>query len=467
MTHGLQVNSLRSYLALLEELGELARIRKPVALNQEIGAVCLQNLRNEGPGLLFEHPGGFDIPLAVDLFASRRRYALAIGAEADDLAAEWNRRVKMPLPPVVVERGPCQEKVWVGDQVDLTRLPAPIWNAADAGPYLDLCCHITKDPVTGVRNVGLYRNLVHDRNTLGILAGQYTHLGLQKKKAPDKPFPVALALGPDPAVVITATAPLPFGTDELAIAGALRGKPLELVRCITVPLEVPATAEIVIEGEIPPDELREEGPFGEFTGYYGGVRMPRSVIRVKAITHRDRPILQATYEGRPPHESAILTGVPREAEIMRQVSLPGIKKVHVTPAGGGSLHAVVSVEKPYEGFGKYVGLAVLGTQPGRYLKRVIVVDDDIDPFDMVAVEWAIATRVQANRDVEIIREITGVFLDPSMPLAEQAGPSRTSKILIDATRYDAKNFPPVCLPAAETMEKVEREWSRYGIPLQK
>jgi len=459
------VNDLRSYLEVLEEAGELARVSAPVALNQQVGAICFRNLQQSGPGLLFERPGGLEIPLAADLLASRRRYGLALGVEVGDLATEWNRRAQNPLPPVVVERGVCQEHVRVGNEVDLTRLPVPTWNEHDGGPYLTLSCHVTRDPVTGVRNVGVYRNQLHDRNTLGILAGPYTHLGLQHRKAPQEPFPVAIVLGADPTVVMTAAAPVPFGTDELAIAGALRGRPMELVRCVTVPLEVPASAEIVIEGEILPDVLVDEGPFGEFTGYYGGYRMGRPVIRVKAITHRDHPIFQATYEGRQPNESGFLTSVPREAELMRQIALPGIKRVHVTVAAGGAFHAVLAVEKPYEGFGKYIGLAALGSTPGRYLKRVIVVDDDVDPFDPVAVEWAVATRVQSHRDVEVLKEVTGNFLDPSLPRQEQVGPARTSKMIIDATRYDAKNFPSVCLPAAEAMAKVEKEWERYDIPL--
>jgi UbiD family decarboxylase len=166
-----------------------------------------------------------------------------------------------------------------------------------------------------------------------------------------------------------------------------------------------------------------------------------------------------------PNESGFLTAVPREAEIIRQVTLPGIKKVNVTVPAGGALHAVVAVEKPYEGFGKYVGLAVLGTVAGRYLKQVIIVDADIDPFDPIQVEWAVATRVQANRDIEILKQLTGIILDPSLPKEEQWATSRTSKMIIDATRYDAKNFPPICLPASEAMAKVEKEWARYGIPL--
>jgi UbiD family decarboxylase len=448
----------------LEQAGELSRVKVPVSLEQEIGAVCLRNLRAGGPGLLFERPGDHAMPLAVDLLASRRRYALALGIEPDQLATEWNRRTSKLLAPVIVERGLCQQNVMIGNDVDLSKLPAPIWNELDGGPYLTLSCHVTR---TGHQNAqrGSLRNQVHDRQTLGILAAPYTHLNLQRNKAPNEPFPVALVLGPDPTVVMTAPAPIPFGTDELAIAGALRGKPLELVPCKTIPLEVPASAEIIIEGEILPGELREEGPFGEFTGHYGGHKAPRPVIRVKAITYRDDPILQASYEGMQPNESGFLTAVPREAEIMRQVALPGIKKVNVTVPAGGALHAVVAVEKPYEGFGKYVALAVLGSVAGRYIKQVIIVDADIDPFDPVQVEWAVATRVQANRDIEILKHLTGIILDPSLPKEEQWTTSRTSKMIIDATRYDAKNFPPVCSPASETMAKVEREWKRYGILL--
>jgi phenyl-phosphate phosphatase/carboxylase subunit beta len=465
MAQSVPVQDLRSFLQLLEDRGELARIASPVALNQEIGAVCLRNLRTSGPGLLFERVGDHDIRLAVDLLASRRRYALALGVEPDQLAAEWNRRTKDLLPPVLVENGMCRQNVLVGDQVDLTKLPVPVWNALDGGPYLTLGCHISKDPESQIRNVGIYRNQIHDRNTLGILVEPYGHLRHQWNKRPNQPFPVAIVLGADPVVPMAAVAPVPYGRDELAVAGALRGKPIDLVGCVTVPLEVPAHAEIVIEGEILLDDLREEGPFGEFTGYYGGHRAARPVIRVKAITYRDRPILHAVYEGTPPSGSAIIVAVPREAELLRQISLPGVKRARMTRGGGGALHAVLSVDKPYEGFGKYVGLAVLGTTAGRSVKQVIIVDDDIDPADPVQVEWAIATRVQPQRDIEILSDLPGIILDPSLPRGDHSSRSLTSKMIIDATRYDAKDFAPVCLPSADAMAKVERDWSRYGIVL--
>jgi 2,5-furandicarboxylate decarboxylase 1 len=456
------IQDLRGFLQLLEDEGELARIASPVALNQEIGAVCLRNLRTAGRGLLFERPEGKDAPLAVDLLASRRRYGLALGAEPAELAAEWNRRTKDLLAPVLVENGMCQQNVLVGDQVDLTELPVPIWNALDGGPYLTLGCHISKDPDSQVRNVGIYRNQIHDRNTLGILVEPYGHLRHQWSKRPNEPFPVAIVLGADPVVPMAAVAPVPYGRDELAVAGALRGKPIELVRCLMVPLEVPAAAEIVIEGEILLNDLRDEGPFGEFTGYYGGHRAARPIIRVKAITHRDHPILDAVYEGTPPSGSAIIVAVPREAELLRQISLPGIKRAHMTRGGGGALHAVLSVDKPYEGFGKYVGLAVVGSTAGRSIKQVTVVDNDIDPADPIQVEWAIATRVQPHRDIEILSELPGIILDPSLSRGEQR-PPLTAKMIIDATRYDAKDFAPLCLPSADAVARVEREWSRYGI----
>jgi 2,5-furandicarboxylate decarboxylase 1 len=456
---------MREFLDLLQSEGELACIREPVALDQELGAVCVKSLRGRGPALLFEKPGGMDIPILANLLATRKRYALAMGCAPGEVHAEWNRRAQHPLEPVEVREGHCQEHVYTGKDVDLGMLPAPIWNKLDGGPYITLSCHITRDTKTGIRNVGVYRNQVHDRDTLGLLAGPYTHIRLQHRYDPDAPFPVAIALGADPRLVMAASSPMPINVDEMAMAGAMRGKPFEVVRCKTQPLEVPADAEIVIEGEVRPAELREEGPFGEFTGHYGGPRLARSTIHITAITHRDKPILHLAYQGAPPHETDVLTAVGKEAEVMRTISLPGIKAVHITEGGCGVLHVVVAVEKMYEGYGKTVGMAVLGCNSGRHFKQVTVVDQDIDVLDPLAVEWAVATRVQAKRDIEILTHVTGIFLDPSMDEEEQKGPARTDKMIIDATRYNAKSYPAVCLPADDAMAKVDSEWERYGIPL--
>jgi len=454
---------LREFIQLLDNEGELAHVRVPVDLNQELGAVCVKSLRARGPALLFERPGEKEIPIFINALATRKRYALAMQCKQEEIHREWNRRVSHPLPPALVETGPCQEIILQGDDVNILDLPAPTLNRDDGGPYLTLCCHITRDPTTDVRNVGIYRNQVHDRRTLGILSGPYTNFMLQQRKAGNDTFPVAIAIGVDPRLVMAASCPFPFGTDEMAMAGALRGKAFEVVQCKTVPLQVPADAEVVLEGYYRPDEKREEGPFGEFTGHYGGLKMPRPTIHLTALTRRKEPILHLAYQGAPPHETDVLTAIGKESEILRSISLAGVKAVHLTEGGCGVLHVVVSIEKLFEGYGKMVGLAIFGQPSGRHIKQVTVVDDDIDPTDPVAVEWAVATRVQPHRDIEIMDGLTGIFLDPSLPKEEQEGPARTSKMLVDATRYDAKNFAPVCLPARDVSAMVEKEWERYGI----
>src|SRR3989475_3076169 len=456
-------SGLREFIELLEKEGELARVRVPVDLDQELGAVCVTSLRGRGPALLFEHPGGKDLPLFTSAWAWRKCYALGMHCENQEVHGEWNRRVSQPLPPVTVESGPCQEVVLEGDDINILELPAPRLNSLDGGAFLTLCCHHTRDPVAGFRNVGIYRNQVHGSRTLGILSGPYTNFMLQYRKAPAEPFPIAIAIGVDPRLVMAASCPFPFGVDELAMAGAIRGKPFDVVNCKTVPLQVPADAELVLEGFLKPDEKQEEGPFGEFTGHYGGLKMPRPTIHLTALTRRKNPILHLAYQGAPPHETDVLTAVGKESEILRNITLAGVKAGHPTEGGCGVFHVGVGIDQLYEGYGKMVGLAGFGSPGGRDIKEGTGGDEEVDPFNPAAVEWAVATRVQPHRDIEIMSGLTGIFLDPSLPKEEQEGPARTSKILIDATRYDAKNFAPVCLPARDVMAKVDKDWERYGI----
>ncbi len=456
---------LRAFLARLEDEGHLARVKVDVDLKYEIGAVCRKVLDSSGPALFFERPGGYSVPLVTNSLGTRRRYALALHTTPDKVHQEWVSRTARPIPPTVVKTGPCKENILLGDEVDLFKLPIPIWNALDGGAYITFPCHISKDPETGERNCGMYRTMVHDRKTVGILAAPFRHISLHRAKAPDKPFPVAIALGLDPAIHCATVAPFPQGTDEMAMAGALRGEPVEMVPCETIPLEVPACAEVVLEGEIPPAVTRVEGVFGEFTGYYG-LRLPQPVIEIKAMTYRNNPIHQAVYEGRPPNEDSIMLAVPLEAEMARLLPLPGLRQIYMSIGGSGAFNAVASIEKRFEGYGKMMGLAILGAWAGRQIKNLIIVDDDIDPSDPRQVEWALATRVQPHRDVEIIKVVLGSPLDPSLPESERAsGAARTSKMIIDATRYDAKDFETVCSPKEEASAQVEKEWARYGISL--
>ena len=275
---------------------------------------------------------------------------------------------------------------------------------------------------------------------------------------------MALCIGADPTVYMAAVAPLRLGEDELGMAGGLKGEPLELVRCETIDLEVPASAEIILEGEIIPGMVREEGPFGEFTGYYGGERMPRPIITIKAITHRGDPIYQAGFEGRPPKESSVAEHIPHEAEILRSVKLPGLCQVYM-PVGGIRMVAIASMKKLYEGYAKVMGMAILATEPGRLIKTLILVDEDVNPFDRNMVDWALATRFQPARDLILLEGLPGMPLDPSMPKEEKLNQTnRTSKVIIDATAPLDKDFPPQVKVPKEVMEKVEKAWADYGIP---
>ncbi|MDP6558971.1 MAG: UbiD family decarboxylase [Candidatus Binatia bacterium] len=458
---------LREFLYRLEKEGELAHVSNPVDLHYEIGAVCRKTLDLSGPALSFGNIRGHNIPLVVNLFATRRRYAMAIDTTPEKLHAHWTEHIQKPVQPIWVKSGPCKENIIIGKDADLMKFPIPIWNEFDGGPFITLPCHISKHPVTGARNAAMYRGQVHDSKTIGILAAPYRHIVLHRNEALKRgeSLPVAIALGVDPSISIASVASFPYEVDELAMAGALRGAPVELVPCETIPLEVPVTSEIVIEGEIDPHENVEEGLFGEFSGYYG-VKVPRPVIKVKAITYRNEPIYAASYEGLPPHDTVLLTAVPIETEILTMIHLPGIQKVHVTDGGCGAFNCIISVKKDFEGYGKMVGMAALTTWGARYVKTLIVVDDDIDPYNWTEVEWALATRVQPHRDVEILKDLVGCILDPSLSLDERkTGHSRTSKMIIDATKYDAHEFETPCRPKPDVMERVNQQWSEYAIPI--
>ncbi|MFQ5684013.1 MAG: UbiD family decarboxylase [Candidatus Binatia bacterium] len=458
---------LRSFIRRLEEEGELKRVKAPVELKYEIGAICFKELQqgiNNNKALLFEQVRGSFMPLATNLLASPKRYLMAL-----DLASrqEWHRfwveKTSHPVTPILVETAPCQEVTMA--QVNLSEFPIPLWNEKDGGHYITMPCVISKDPETKQRNCGIYRMMVHeDWRSTGILAAPYHHIArhLAKSLTRGGALPVAVAIGVSPAITIAAAADFPYGVDEMAMAGALQGEPVEMTRCTTVPLEVPAHAELVLEGRIVSREEKEEGPFGEFTGYYASERCKRPVFKIDCITHRRDPLAVGTYVGRPPQENAFLNSQTTEAEMIRQCPFPGIKDLYVNPLG--VLNAVVSVRNGSDGYAKKMGIAMLATEAGRRIKNLIMVDEDIDPRDSDQVSWALAYRVQPERDVEIIKNVTGVVVDPSMPEEERlSGTNRISKMLIDATRPENGSFAEECLPKRELMERVEVEWKKYAV----
>jgi UbiD family decarboxylase len=448
--------SLRGFLDQLAGTGQLIDVTEEVDPLFEIAALSRVMLDRRGPALRFTNVKGNTMPVVTNLFATRDRFAATMGVPENEVHQAWSERVANPLAPVSVTSGPCKEVILKGDEVNLGLLPTPTWNEFDGGPYISLPVQISCDPDTGTRNAATYRVQVHDRDRLGMLFGPYRHLAVQRAKRPGEPFPIAIALGLPPTAHIAAAAPLPYGSDELAVAGALRQQPLELVPCETVPLEVPADAEIVLEGYILPDALQDEGPYGEFTGFYGD-RAPRPVVKVTCMTSRKDALFLSAYQGRPPQDSTLMQSIPAEAEIRRVLPLSGLRDIHITESGCGAFTAVASVDKLCEGYGKMVGLSILGTWGGRYIKQLTVVDSSIDPRNEDLVAWAVATRVQPHRDIEILNGLVGIILDPSLPDFEKtSGHSRTSKMVIDATGYsEAAPRPELCMPTAGSMSWAE------------
>jgi len=463
-------NDMREFLKKLEQEGELCKISEPVDPKFEVGAVAFRELQNRGldgnKALFFEKLTGSSFPLAINLMASPKRYLMALGVSSrQELRHLWGERTSASLEPVLVPAGPAQEVIEEKDP-DLREFPIPTWNEKDGAPYITMPCVISKDPETGERNCGIYRLMVReDWKSTGILAAPYRHIAQHYAKAfaKGKPLPVAVAIGVDPAITIAAGAPFPLGVDEMGRAGSLRGAPVELVQCRRVPLEVPANAEIVLEGEIRPGDVGEEGPFGEFTGYYGGERAKRPILRILCITRRKKPIDVGSYVGRPPQEDALLLAMTAEMEILRQCPLPGLREVYIHPYG--VFNAICSIEKKFDGYAKMMAMAILSIWAGRLIKNVILVDTDIDPRDADQLLWALAMRVNPERDVDIIKEVVGVNLDPSLPPDERSsGRNRISKMIIDATEPTKKaGFPEICLPKSDVLARVEANWQRYGI----
>lgn len=464
---------LREFIAKLEERNELKRIRKEVDWNLEIGTITRIVFDERGPALLFEKVKDSPYPLVTGVMDTFKRYALGIGS-SPDLRSIYRKVMDAcqdPLKPILLDKGPCKENILMGDDIDLYKFPTPKWHYLDGGRYMGtLGVVIAKDPVTGIRNIGIYRQQILGKRKTGILTNQQLGVMFERYRDMGKPMPVVTAIGLAPEILAASVVSLIYGQDELGLAGALRGEPVELVKAETVDLEVPAYAEIILEGEIPVDETKweEEGPFGEFTGYYGGLRMKRPVIELKAITHRNNLIFQGTLEGPPPSESTTLRTIGHTIGVWNKLigaGILGIKEVYLTDMGCANFIAFVSMDRHYYGGNaRQVIEAVWATSIN--CKWVIIVDDDIDVYNKEAVEWAMATRVQPYRDIVITdnRE-PGISLDPSIHPDEREYPlTRSSRIGIDATtKFKGYEFPPLARPRPEEMEEVKERWKEYGI----
>ncbi|MEE8472435.1 MAG: UbiD family decarboxylase [Dehalococcoidia bacterium] len=429
---------LRQFINHLGEHGKLARVTREVDPRYEIAAYLRKAVDTQGPALWFENVKGHTMPVVGGLFTTRELALTSLGFTPGEAIESYLAALEHLVPPKLVSSGPCQEVTFTGEQVDLSCLPIPTYSAGDAGPYITAGVVVSRDPVDGSKNASIYRIQLKGKNRLGILSTSQHHLGIQyqKAEAQGRPLEVAIALGCSPAILQATQWEAPLGVDELGLAGALLGHPLEVVKGITVDLEVPASAEIIIEGRVLPGVREEEGPFGEYTGYYTG-SSPKPVIEVSAITHRKEPLFHAFLCGTPPTENHVIKLVPLEASYyaMLKGKFPGVRAVRFPEAGGVGLMIVVAMEQraPYEA--RSVIMSIFGSQRN---KVVIVVDDDIDIFNMDQVMWAVATRSQADHDLIVVPRLAGGQLDPSAPDLDG-----TCGMGIDATRPFGVPFPEV------------------------
>jgi len=445
---------LRSFVAAYEQAhpGEAVRIGEAVGLEHDIMAVVLEyERRRRFPILLFEQIRGHDIPVVANVVASRRALAFALGIDESRLAHEYARRIKERIKPVVVPDPLFRHCVVTGDAVDLGALPIPTYFPGDAGRYLTAGMLVARDPDTGVETEGYHRFQLKGRNRMGVSLHSRRRMFEYQRRAEAKgqALPCAVVLGLHPLVSMGSLAYPPPDVGKFEVVGGLLNEPLEIAPCSTVDVHVPATAEIVIEGEILPGVREPEGPFGEFTGYFSR-RSTEHVFVATAIALRERPWFQSIGSGRAGDHITTL-GLIREAEIWNTLSrtIPNVTGVHVPLSGTSSFTAYVAIKQGRPGEAKQVIPIVLGVD--HYFKLVIVVDDDIDVFDESDVLWAVATRMQADRDLVTISGSLGALLDPS---ADERGV--TAKLGIDATRPFGEPFADKLVMDPERMAWARR-----------
>ena len=463
---------LRGFISLCEKEGELKRIKPEVDWNLEMSHIAKLNEERGGPALLFEKVKGYPNQVISSVCTTSSRLALIMSMPKNtslvELMREWVKRTANKIPPKYVATGPCKENIMKGDQINLLKFPVPKVFPKDGGRFFGTTAYtISKDPESGWLNVGVYRLQVLDEKTLGaqFIKGKHSDIMLQKYKSLKKPMPVIVAIGGDPLMFLMGAARLPAFESEYDFAGAIRKEPIEVVKGETVDLPVPANAEIVVEGEVDPETTRPEGPFGEYTGYYSGIgSTPRNFIKIHCITHRNNPIFWFTTVGRAvtdTHMTMALTygsTLWQELEAMR---IPGIKAVYCPPEGSGRFIAIISVKQMYPGHANQVGTAAISTEMGAYgLKTVIVVDEDIDPWDLPRVLWALSFRFQPSR-AQIINRGRSTPLDPSLPIDQR---DITSRIIMDATiPFEWKEKPVPIELDADLIKKIKAKWSELGL----
>ena len=493
---------LREWIDRLESDGDLKRVSAAVDWNLEMGGIARTVMNKYGPGLLFENLKGYNKKksrckkLATATMSAPRRLSYMLGLPRDismgEMIKELKEKFKERIKPMLLNTGPVKENILKGKEINLYDFPAPIWHNKDGGRYFHTSCVvITKDPQTGGINLGTYRGMILDKNRIGVYLSPQQHWGIHYQKYIEmgEPMPVAVAIGLDPAVRFVGSVPFSYDVREYDVAGALRKAPVQLVKCETVDLEVPANAEIVVEGTISPDpeSWAMEGPMGEYTGYYGGVASLKPVIEVTCLSHRNDPIFESVCEGwgpGHPNESGVMLELSGSALLwnaLDQAGVPGVLDVYTLPASRITTVAV-KIHKTYFGQAKQVAAVLWGCPLLYWAKHVMVVDDDIDIHDFEALEWAFAYRVNPDptgNDLVVYPGTMGSAIDPSVPVKERRILGKTmakwNRLLIDATKnwelepqeqYGGDIYPPVSFEISpETQKLIDSRWSEYKIDL--
>ena len=473
---------LREWLSLVDRHKSLLRVTAEVDPNEELSAITYMATRGgDAPALLFEslasNRSGARI-LSNMLGSSKERYALAVGIDPTlsirEMIVATRRLMKDRIPPVMIPKStaPVNEVILRGDEIDLTKLPIPTFWPGDGGRYIgtgDIT--LTRDPDTRRINVGVYRQMIHGKNKVGLYCSPGKHGRLDREAwwAQGKPCEVVAAYGIDPVLFMVGAQAFGAKESEFDAAGGLMGRPVELTDAETVDVPVPAHAELVIEGKLHPGVLQEEGPLGEFTGYYGNARSPQPVIEVEAVHMRRSPILTAALMASYPScEIGAYYAIMRSARVLEdleKIGVPGVQAVYAHPAAAsGWGMVIVSLKQQYAGHSAQV-LALTAQCPAAayYTKWIIAVDDDVDPTDFNQVMWALSTRCNPSDDLDILRNTWSTGLDPSqvVPEARPYG----SKVLINACkphRY-LKQFPEATRLRRRIYEKVAARWTEFGL----
>lgn len=487
----MKYSDLRDFLVQLEALGELKRVRQEIDPHLEMTEICDRVLRAGGPAILFENPKGHGMPVLANLFGTPRRVALGMGEDSVDALREVGKLLaflkepeppkglrdaweKMPvykqvlnMAPKVVNNAPCHDVVYEGSQIDLARLPIQTCWPGDVGPLITWGLVVTRGPRKARQNLGIYRQQVIGRNKV-IMRWLSTRGGALDYRDwcqvhPQQPFPIAVALGADPATMLGAVTPVPDTLSEYQFAGLLRGSKTEIVKCVGSDLNVPASAEIVLEGHIQPGETALEGPFGDHTGYYNEQdRFP--VFTIDRMTMRHNPIYHSTYTGKPPDEPAILGVALNEVFVpLLQKQFPEISDFYLPPEGCSYRLAVVSMRKQYPGHAKRVMFGIWSfLRQFMYTKLIIVTDDDVDIRDWKEVIWALTTRVDPARDTTLIENTPIDYLDFASPvsgLGSKMGIDATNKWQGETTREWGK---PIAMND-KVKQRIDTIWGELGL----